>query len=92
MLNNNDIDILLKALDAYKSQASSSGLMSVMLSAMLTKKEDKSEWQREANEIMEKAKREGESLEETVILLKAKLIQMRDRAIVEEASAFLKAG
>jgi len=92
MLTNEDIDVLMKALDAYKSKDANSGLMSVMLGAMLTKKEDKDSFMAEADEIMAKAKRTGEQLEETIILLKAKLIGMRDKAIVSEAADFLRDG
>jgi hypothetical protein len=93
-LTNNDIDVLLKSLDAYKSQASHNGLMSVMLMAALSKKDenDPDKFKREADQTMEEATSKSEQLEEVVILLKAKLILMRDRSIIEEASTFLITG
>lgn len=92
MLANEDVAVLLKALDAYKAQASSQAMMSLMLTAMISKKDDDAEFERKADEKMENAKRETEAIEEVIILLKAKLIQMRDRSTVDEMSAVLKSG
>jgi hypothetical protein len=92
MLTNQDIDTIMEALDALQSKFSQSAFTDVLLGAMLSPKEDKATWKEEANKTMEEASRKGKEIGETIILLKAKLIGMRDRAIVEEASAFLKNG
>lgn len=92
-LTNEDIDMLMKGLDALKSQIGSSALMGVMFSAMLTKKEEReSDFEQNAKRKMEDANREATALDEQVILLKAKLIQMRDRSTVNEMSAILMGG
>ena len=92
MLTNADIDTLLEALDALRTKESNSAFTSVLLGAMLTKNEDKEEWSAKADKTMEEARQKGKSIEETIILLKAKLIGMRDRALVEEMSAQLRNG
>ena len=92
MLTNDDIAILIKALDAYQNQATGKAITSTLLGVMLTRKEDRQAVIDEADSVMEKAKAESAALEETVILLKAKLIQMRDNATAKELKDFLKKG
>lgn len=92
MLTNNDIDTLLEALDALQSKHSNSAFTSILVGAMLSKKVDDDAFKVEAEKKMEEARQKGKVIEETVILLKAKLIGMRDRSLIEEMSAHLKAG
>ena len=92
MLTNDDIDVLIEALDALQFKHGNSAFTSVLLGAMLSKNKDEDTFRAEANKTMEEARQKGKSMEETVILLKAKLIGMRDRVLVDEMSAHLKTG
>lgn len=90
MLNNDDIQILMEALDALESKASRDAFSMSMIGLMLM--DDKEEARREAERELEKAKAETEGMKERIILLKAKLIQMKDKRAVDEMSDILKRG
>ncbi len=90
MLNNDDIKLLMEALDALEQKASRDGFASAMIGMMLS--DDKEKARLEAHQEMEKAKLETEAIEEEIILLKAKLIQMKDKRTVDEMSDYLKRG
>lgn len=89
-LNNDDIQVLMQALDALEEKSTRDGLLSSMLGLMLSK--DKEEAVQYADEEMRKADRERESIKDTIILLKAKLITMKDREVVESAKRFMIGG
>lgn len=91
-LTSNDIDVLMKALDAYKQKASSDALQMTMLMAIFSKEEDREQFKADADATMAEAKKETERLEEVVVILKAKLIMMRDQETVSSASDFLREG
>ena len=87
-LNNDDIETLMEALDALESKHMRDGLMGSMFSMMLSK--DKEEAHREADKEMAKAKAMTDSIRDKVILLKAKLIGLKDQETVNEVSEFLR--
>jgi hypothetical protein len=82
----------MEALDALKSKESHLAFTGVLLGAMLLNKEEKGKWKEDAENTMQEADRKGKAMEETIIILKAKLIGMRDKALVEEMSEHLKTG
>lgn len=84
-----EIDTLMEALDAWESKDMGDTLMTGMLSMALLSKEDaKAEMEKEMAEAREKTRRK----KETSILLKAKLIGMKDGATVSEACNMLRVG
>lgn len=88
MLNNDDIQMLMEALDALEKQAGKDGFMGAMLGLMLSK--DKEEANRHAEQEMKEAEEKTAAIKDRIILLKAKLIMMKDRNTVNEAADFLK--
>jgi hypothetical protein len=89
-LNNEDIQMLMDALDALEEKSTRDGLLSSMLGLMLSK--DKEEAAQYADEEMRKAEKVGAAIKDTIILLKAKLITMKDRETVESAKRFMLGG
>ena len=89
-LDNDDIQVLMNALDALEEKSTRDGVMSSLLGMMFSK--DKEEAVKYAEEEMQKAEDEKMKIKDTIILLKAKLIHMKDRAAVESAKTFLKSG
>lgn len=84
MLSNSEIDMLQQGLDALESSASHEGLMGMMLGTMLAPdKESRDRLMEERRIEMEQKKTEQQRLRERIILLKAKLIQMKDGCEVE---------
>lgn len=82
-LTTSDIETLMKALDALKNEDTTTELLASTMMIMMAPERHK--------EIMDKSQQRFEALdnkkkvlEECIILLKAKLIQMKDKAIVEE--------
>ena len=92
MLTNSDIDLLLEALDAYQGKFITEGFNSAMLGLIFSSKEDREKTQNEFTSTLEDAKKLKDQTEEKVILLKAKLITMRDKVVVDEAMDCLKSG
>lgn len=90
MLTNLDIDLLLKALDAYQSKFINNSFTSALI-GLAVSKENQDAAVNKAMEKVDKGFEESKKVEETVILLKAKLIQMRDKATISEAEEILKA-
>lgn len=83
-LTENDIAVLMEALDAYQEKPIGKGFTSMLLGVMLSGGEDKEERRAAAEAELVKAKAETDRIKETVILLKAKLIQARDRIIKQQ--------
>lgn len=75
-----DYNFLLEALEAKRKEAGQDGMMSGMLGMMFSKGEEEAQSQFETK--MDEAKEKGKLIEERVILLKAKLITMRDQEMV----------
>jgi hypothetical protein len=89
-LSNDEIVLLMEALDALQGKAITDGLFSSLLVSAFT--DDKEKAKNEMDSMMSKAQAESEIVKEKVILLKAKLIGMKDRNTIDEASEFLKRG
>lgn len=89
-LTNEEIDVLMESLDALQSKSVTDGLFSsIFMSAFSS---DREQAKRDMDLIMEKAQAEANTIKEKIILLKAKLIGMKDKNVVHEASEFLKRG
>jgi hypothetical protein len=89
-LTNEEIYLLMESLDALQSKSVTDGLFGSMLSLAFI--QDKDEAKKEMDITMKKAQAEADAIKERLILMKAKLIGMRDRNIVNEASNFLRNG
>lgn len=84
MLNRDDIELLMEALDALKSQDGTTSLMSMMLGTMLAdSKEQAAQRIEEVKREMDVSREKQRCLEERIILVKAELIRMRDRVDIE---------
>jgi len=84
MLNRDDIELLMDALDALKAKASSDSMMGMMIGVMLSDSKEQAQSRIEEMERKEAGKREKQRcMEERIILVKAELIRMRDRVDVE---------
>ena len=77
-----DYDFILEALDAKASEASTSGMMSGMLGMMVSK--DKDEAEGIMTEALDKGKEKDQLIKERIVLLKAKIITLRDRVMISE--------
>ena len=77
MFNDNEIKMLMEGLDALQGKAISDGLMMGMLTMGLTKKEDRDPDEFENS--MKDATKESDAIKESVILLKAKLIKLKEK-------------
>jgi len=77
MFNDNEIKMLMEGLDALQGKAISDGLMMGMLTMGLTKKEDCD--LDEFENSMKDATKESDAINESVILLKAKLIKLKEK-------------
>jgi hypothetical protein len=87
MLTNNDIKMLLAGLDALQEKSGRDGLISVMFSAAMSPGDDKEAFMEEAKKTLTEAQEEADALEDNIILLKAKLIAMRQELDAAEAKA-----
>jgi len=88
MFTEDEINVLLEAVEAWEKEDAASGLMSMMLGAMLIKDEAERDAMMEESKAATEAKTNAKK--ERAILLKAKLIQMRNANIAREAAAFLQ--
>ena len=77
MFNDNEVKMLMEGLDALQGKAISEGLMMGMLTMGLTKKEDRDPDEFENS--MKDATKESDAIKESVILLKAKLIKLKEK-------------
>lgn len=87
-LTKQDLDVMVEAVEAWEREPSSTSLLGDVMGAMFCRNEEERE---AALREREKAKRErDESMrvrKERSVLLRAKLIQMRDSMIAESAFA-----
>lgn len=83
-LNAQDFQNLLNAVDALEREDSTSGLMATMLGAMVVTKENRDEFFREEKRLAAERQANAQVRREQAILLKAKLIAMRDSATASE--------
>ncbi len=85
MFTNDEIDLINDALDALTSKAGMDHFTFSMLGVMLSPdKESREETIEKENTEYEAKEQERKMLEERITLLRAKLIQVRDKAIAEE--------
>jgi hypothetical protein len=81
VLNRQEIELLITALAYYEKEGLSENIaMSVMAQALSFAQSDSND----PAEYVNKAQIEVEQKQEQVVLLRAKLIQMKDKAIAEE--------
>ena len=85
VLSNSDIDTLLKSLTATKENA----LLHAMLQSLTEAASSGDHNIERVTRAMDEAQRKADQEEEPIILLKAKLIHMRDAATLAEAKNFL---
>lgn len=85
-----ELDILIEAMDAWESRDSSSELMKSLMTAMIVKDEEqRAKMLQEQEEEQEQAALEKRKEKEISILIKAKLIGMKDKATVKAAADFM---
>ena len=83
-----DLEMLLDALDALGSKGAKDDLMHMMLGGMLTKgKEESEKFFAEEQAKMEFKERERKLFSERIVLVKAKLIVLKDKATVRREIA-----
>lgn len=96
MLANDDILILMDALDAWERVPAKDDILSdVFMSILLGGSEDpeaKEEFKRRSSERGEAARLEVHTRKEQVIMLKAKLLKMCDASVVDEGTMLLRNG
>jgi hypothetical protein len=80
-LTEEELGMLLDALDCWERQPVQDGMMSGMLTAMLTK--DKAQAEREIDAAKEDAARKMSLRKRRVILLKARLVNLADERAVD---------
>jgi hypothetical protein len=90
MFDNDEIEFLLIALDAYEQSFNSNALNTSLLSLMILS--DKEEAKLMMEQSIVEAQNEANKVKDRIVLMKAKLIQMRDQATIQEAKDFLKSG
>jgi len=82
MLEYEDYELLMDGLDALGAKAGSSRLMNGLIGTMLAKDEEERQEMKAQFEASQEQQREERLLKECIIIIKAKLLQMRDRAEV----------
>ena len=89
-LNNDDIEILLKALESLKSKHLTEGLAFGLLFASMA--DDKNSAKEAFHETFNEGQAKAEALEESITIVEAKLYTIRREANISAASDFLKRG
>ena len=82
MFTDEEIEIILDALDAWENQPSSSGMLMSLLGSALIKDEEKAVQFFEKS--AEESSRKSKSRRDRVILIKAKIVQMKNEAVVQD--------
>ncbi len=92
-LTNDDITVLLEALVAWEDKDAAGDLIGVVLTGLVTPKDPESQAAMKAEQAKQQAERaeSKRNRKEQSVLLQAKLIQMRPRAIAEGVDASLRA-
>lgn len=80
MFNASEIELLFEALDALEGKGGSEMLVSMLMTAGLTKGDQRDEEMNKLKEEHEQKEADRRLLKERIILIKAKLIQMRDKS------------
>ena len=84
MFETHEIEMLMEALDALEKEESSSLALSGLIGLVLARPGERDVVMEENKREMEEAKHKGVILRDRITLLKAKLIQLRDKALVED--------
>lgn len=82
-----DVKILLDAVDEWKDAPSSDGFSGALLGLMINGEKTKEDRQIEFSKGLEEARRKSKSRQETAVLLKAKLIHLRDSLAIEDINS-----
>lgn len=85
-----EIEIFMEALDAWENSAAAGAFFGSMLASVAAP--DKEFAQREIDRQLAEAKEDKKSKKEKAILLKAKLINLKDQIATSEAADFLASG
>ena len=88
ILTNSDIDLLMKGLSALKDVSMKDAILKTIMTAAVSG--EASNFLERATAAMDEAQRKADREEEPIILLKVKLIHLRDRATLAEATDILK--
>lgn len=88
-----DIDILIEAVEMWEKGDPSEGLMSGLLGAMLSDKmtqEDKDDWEAKEEKQAKERQMKLRDRKEQAILLKARLVQMKQSCFLNEANQIIQ--
>ena len=84
MFTNDEIDLISESLDALKSKAGMDHIMVGMFSAVLAPKDASKEILDEQKAEFDAKEDERRLLEDRIIMLRAKLIQLRDKNLITD--------
>jgi phage shock protein A len=84
MLTHDEIKMLMKALDALQKAATTNFMMTSLLTTIVTPKDQRDNLQEDLDREAQEMKESNELLEERITLLKAKLIEMKDKVMIDE--------
>jgi hypothetical protein len=87
-LSYEEIELLMEGLDAIQSNALSSRLLGSLIGAAFSKDEEQREEMLDKMSPNEEQERDQKLLDERIVLLKAELLQMRDKIEVPTADDF----
>ena len=84
MLTYEEIQLLIEALDALGAKASSDRFVTSLICAMLAQDKEQRDAALAGMKLDEAAQREKQLLSERIVMIKSKLLQMRDAVEVQE--------
>lgn len=90
MLNYEDIELLIDALDALEKKLMADAIMNSILGAVALDGIDAAK--ANLDRLMETAKGKSIPMRDRIVSLKAKLIQMKDKSVADDAASFMKKG
>jgi hypothetical protein len=88
-LTSDECNLLIECVDAWKSSDVMAGLMTGMLMMGLSREDSEEKRHKQFDDATKKGQEESRSKEERAVLLKAKLIHLRDQLSIEEVSGEL---
>lgn len=91
-LTRKEIDTLIDALEAWEAKDMGEEIMMTVLGAMFCKDdpEAKAKMETEQNERREKVEMEGRERKETSLMLRAKLIQLKQNMLIDDTNKILQ--
>lgn len=90
MFDTHEFKTLMQALDALEKEEKNSAFLSGMLNVVLAPLGEKDAAVKESKRELKEVEHKTVALKETIILLKAKLIRLRDEALVEDVTNSLE--